>query len=150
MSAVLALRQATPDDRAFLWELQRTALRAVVEATWGWDEAFQARHFEENFDPTDRSIVRVDGADAGVLCVRVREDHLFLSNVALLPRHQGRGLGAQLVRMVLADGERRALPVRLQVLKANRARRLYERLGFVVCGESETHFQMIAGGPAER
>jgi ribosomal protein S18 acetylase RimI-like enzyme len=150
MSAVLALRQATPDDRAFLWELQRTALRAVVEATWGWDEAFQARHFDEHFDTADRSIVRVDGADAGVLCVRVREDHLFLSNVALLPRHQGRGLGAQLVRMVLAEGERRGLPVRLQVLKANRARRLYERLGFVVCGESETHFQMVAVRQAER
>lgn len=146
----LALREATPDDRAFLWELQRTALRAVVEATWGWDEAFQARHFDEHFDTTDRSIVRVDGADAGVLCVRVREDHLFLSNVALLPRYQGHGLGTRIVHMVLAEGERRALPVRLQVLKANRARRLYERLGFVVCGESETHFQMIAGRQAGR
>jgi ribosomal protein S18 acetylase RimI-like enzyme len=80
----------------------------------------------------------------------VREDHLFLSNVALLPRYQGRGLGTQLVRMVLAEGERRALPVRLQVLKANRVRRLYERLGLAVCGESETHFQMVRGRQAER
>ncbi|MHC4780253.1 MAG: N-acetyltransferase [Planctomycetota bacterium] len=34
------------------------------------------------------------------------------------------------------------LPVRLQVLKVNPARHLYERLGFRCCCETKTHLRM--------
>jgi ribosomal protein S18 acetylase RimI-like enzyme len=136
----------TTNDREFLWEVHRTALRPAVEATWGWDEAFQIRYFAEHFATSDRFIVCVDGVDAGVLHFTVKEDHLFLVTIALLPSHQGRGLGSTLVNMVLEEGGRRNLPVRLQVLKANRARKLYERLGFEPYGESETHVHMERAG----
>ena len=136
------LREATQADRDFLWGVQRRAMRPVVEATWGWDEAFQARHFAERFATVDWFIVSVDGADVGALRFTVQGDHVFLANVALLPEHQGRGIGTQLVNIVLEEANRLNLSVRLQVLKANRARRLYERLGFQVYGESETHVLM--------
>jgi ribosomal protein S18 acetylase RimI-like enzyme len=139
---VLELRAAASQDREFLWEVHRTALRPAVEATWGWDEAFQMQYFAEHFTTTDRFIVSVDGVDAGVLQFTVKADHLFLTSVALLPEHQGRGLGTDLVNMVLAEGRRHNLPVRLQVLKVNRAKKLYERLGFEAYGESETHVHM--------
>jgi GNAT superfamily N-acetyltransferase len=87
--------------------------------------------------------VVVDGVDVGILCVTRREDHLFLGKVALLPPYQGRGVGTELVKTVLDQGRGLALPVRLQVLKANRARALYERLGFAECGETETHYLMV-------
>jgi ribosomal protein S18 acetylase RimI-like enzyme len=81
-----------------------------------------------------------------VLQFTVKGDHLFLATVALLPEHQGRGIGTDLVNMVLAEGRRHNLPVRLQVLKVNRARKLYERLGFKAYGESETHVHMERAG----
>ena len=127
---MLELRAAASSDREFLWEVHRTALRPVVEATWGWDETFQAHYFAEHFTTSDRFIVCVDGVDAGVVQFTAKVDHLFLASVALLPEHQGRGIGTDLVKMVLAEGRRRNLPVRLQVLKVNRAKKLYERLGF--------------------
>jgi len=89
---VLELRAAASHDRAFIWEVHRTALRPAVEATWGWDEAFQLHYFAEHFTTSDRFIVCVDGVDAGVLQFTVKADHLFLATVALLPEHQGRGL----------------------------------------------------------
>lgn len=58
------------------------------------------------------------------------------------PDHQGRGLGTELLRRVLARADARRLPVRLQVLKGNPARRLYRRLGFVDAAETETHHVM--------
>jgi len=143
---VLELRAAASHDREFLWEVHRTALRPAVEATWGWDEAFQLHYFAEHFTTSDRFIVCVDGVDAGVLQFTVKEDHLFLASVALLPEHQGRGIGTDLVNMVLAEGRRHNLPVRLQVLKVNRAKKLYERLGFEAYGESETHVHMERAG----
>lgn len=139
---MLQLRAATSGDREFLWEVHRTALRPAVEATWGWDETFQAHHFAEHFTTTDRFIVCVDGMEAGVIQFTAKDDHLFLASIALLPEHQGRGTGTELVNMVLADGRRRNLPVRLQVLKVNRAKKLYERLGFEAYGETDTHVLM--------
>ena len=139
---LLELRSAAEDDREFLWEVHRTALRLPVEATWGWDEAFQFKYFAEHFATSDRFIASVDGVDAGVLHFAIKGDHLFLATVALLPEHQGRGIGTALLNLVLAEGRRHNLPVRLQVLKVNRAVKLYERLGFEIYGESETHLHM--------
>jgi hypothetical protein len=42
----------------------------------------------------------------------------------------------------MALSEQRRIPVRLQVLKVNPARQLYERLGFCVTGGDEFRHQM--------
>jgi len=56
---------------------------------------------------------------------------------------KARGVGTSVVRDVMHQASRLGLPLRLQVLKANRARRLYERLGFREVAETPTHFQMM-------
>jgi ribosomal protein S18 acetylase RimI-like enzyme len=145
------LRGATEADREFLWSLHALAMRGPVERTWGWDEDFQKGYFEENFDPDERQIVVVDGRDAGVLQTERSEDSLFLANVEILPAFQGRGVGTGIVRDLLAEARARDLPVTLQVLKENpRARRLYERLGFVVTGETETRVHLMSTADASK
>jgi len=140
---VVDLRPADDQDRELLWLIQCQSLRPAVEATWGWYEALQRRHFEEHYHDCVRQIIRVDGADAGMVAVEVRPDHVFLRNIALLPQFQARGVGTSVVRDVMHQASRLGLPLRLQVLKANRARRLYERLGFREVAETPTHFQMM-------
>lgn len=137
------LRPATDGDRSFFWQVHHTALRAPVEATWGWDDTFQERYFNESFSTSDHSVVIVDGVAAGFICVIPQHDYLYLAKIALLPDYQGKGLGTELVRTVLDQARRLGLPVRLQVLKANRARALYERLGFTEWGETNTHYLMV-------
>lgn len=138
-----ALRPAIERDYELLWEIQRTALGPWVAATWGWDEAFQRAYFDEHFDHRSFQIVRIEGADAGFLSYETRDDHVYLSNIALLPPYQGRGIGEEIARFVIERANARDLPVRLQVLRSNPARRFYERLGFRVVGETPTHFQMV-------
>ena len=140
---VVTLRPAGEDDRHLLWLIQCQSLRPAIEATWGWDEALQRRHFEDHWGVCGREIIRIDGADAGMLSVEIRPDHVFLRNIALLPQFQARGIGTKVVRDVMDHASRLGLPVRLQVLKVNRARRLYERLGFREVAETPTHYQMV-------
>jgi ribosomal protein S18 acetylase RimI-like enzyme len=59
-----------------------------------------------------------------------------------LPSHQGAGLGTLLLYSLLGEADAARAPIRLRVLRTNPARRLYERLGFAVAGESATHFLM--------
>jgi ribosomal protein S18 acetylase RimI-like enzyme len=78
----------------------------------------------------------------GVFRVERREDSIFLSNIGIRPAYQGRGIGTKLIQDLLDEGRARGVPVELRVLKVNPARDLYERLGFTVTEEFETHWQM--------
>lgn len=147
-SSTYSLRQATGDDLAFLYDLHRTTIREAVEAIWGWDEGFQRRRFREQFDPAGMQIIVVDGHDVGVLQVEEWGDELFLGLIEIARSYQGQGLGTRVIKEVLAVAHAERRPVSLHVLKTNlRARRLYERLGFVVDEEREERVVMRAEPP---
>jgi GNAT superfamily N-acetyltransferase len=69
---------------------------------------------------------------------------VWLDTVEIAPEHQGRGLGSAIVHAVLEEARSRDRPVGLQVNRANRARQLYERRGFVEVDTTETHYLMRA------
>jgi ribosomal protein S18 acetylase RimI-like enzyme len=71
-----------------------------------------------------------------------READYLLGEFYLLPRFHRRGIGSRLMRRMLATADAEGLPVRLQVIKINPAKALYERHGFRVHGETATHFLM--------
>jgi putative hydrolase of the HAD superfamily len=138
------LRAATDADYRFLYDLHVATLRAYVEQTWGWDEAYQKAYFQEHFEPARRRVIVVDGQDVGVLQVKRTEAEVVLQNIRIAPAWQRRGLGTAIIQDILAQAQRDGLPVALRVLKVNPAKRLYERLGFVVIGETPTHYKMRA------
>jgi ribosomal protein S18 acetylase RimI-like enzyme len=138
------LRAATARDADDIYQLRVAGLRDYVTAIWGWDETAQAARFAARFDPARYQVVVVTGRDVGAIAVEWREDHVLLADIEIAPAWRGRGLGAALVGTVLTESRRRELPVVLQVLRGNPARRLYERLGFRVIAENDSHFQMRA------
>lgn len=140
------LRQATHNDHDFLYHLHIATIRDAVEATWGWDEEFQRRYFEEHWDPGPRQIIVVEGQDVGVVQVEMYQDEIFLALIEVAPEWQGKGIGSTVIRDVQAQAREAGLPLTLHVLKANpKARRLYERLGFVVVEEREERVVMRWG-----
>jgi len=136
------LRPATHDDYNFLYRLHVAAMQYLVAQVWGWDDARQEQFFVDHFDPSGSRIVVVNGVDAGTVAIEWREDAAFIRGIEILPDYQGCGLGTAVLREVIAEAAARDLPVTLQVLKINHARRLYERLGFAITGETETHYLM--------
>lgn len=137
-----SLRPATEDDFELQWELHRTTMRDYIEQTWGWDDEQQLKFQRERFVPEQMQVIQVDGEDAGLLLVQRRDDAIVLASIKIAPEHQSRGVGSQIIEEILAEAEERGLPVELRVLKVNPARGLYERLGFAVVEETETHYRM--------
>jgi len=141
------LRVATPADVDLLYAIHSMAMRSYVIATWGnWDDAWQTAYFSDHFPP-DRQVIEVGGEAAGFLDLERRDDCYFVANVELSPQHQRHGTGTALLGQVIERAASEGLPVALQVLKVNPARRLYERLGFRLTGETDTHFLMRTGDP---
>ncbi len=140
--SLLTLRTATEADRELLRSLHHACFRRWVEPVWGWDEADQDRRFDAAFTTTSRVIVELAGEPVGTLRTS-RGRGLVVDDIEVEPGHQGRGIGTRLLRRVLAEADREGVPVRLRVLRASRARRLYERLGFAVEGSTDTHLLMV-------
>jgi len=133
-------RQITNNDLEFLWKLHNLALKDYVAQTWDWDEDWQRLDFTEKFNPADGKIIVVVGVDAGFWRTIERETETLLVSIRILPEFQNRGIGTKIIKNLLNESKN---PVRLQVLKVNPARRLYEKLGFEIFDETETHFKMI-------
>ena len=144
---VLNFRPATPGDAEFLYQLLKATMREYVDQTWGWEEEWQRAYFHMRFDPAKNQILVLDDQDIGVISVEWREDVVHLSTLYILPAYQGRGIGTQLLTDLQAAAFREGLPMTLRVLKANPAKRLYERLGFVVVEEEEVRYTMKATPP---
>lgn len=142
--AGIELRPATRDDLAFAFDALRAAMRDYVAATWGaWDDPHQRELFAPSFDLRTHRILRCDGEDAGVLAIEEKVQSVHLARIFLLPRFQRRGVGTRVVRALTDVARQRGQPVELTVLRVNDpARRFYERLGFSVVGETQTHFHM--------
>ncbi len=120
--------------------MKKAALGEYIEQTWGWDEVFQHDFHVREYDPTTTEIITWQGTDVGWMEVERGSDNLFLSGIYILPEYQSRGVGSALIGQIIREAKETQLPLMLQVLKVNpRARALYEKLGFVVTGESETH-----------
>jgi ribosomal protein S18 acetylase RimI-like enzyme len=140
--AMYELRPVTLDDYDLIYRIHVDAMRDVVTQQYGWNESIVSAMFRDWFRPTIIQLILVDGQPAGLLAVRREPTEFYLSNIEIVPAYQGRGLGTAVVHGVLDEARRAGLPVSLQVLKINRARRLYERLGFAAFDETETHYLM--------
>jgi ribosomal protein S18 acetylase RimI-like enzyme len=135
-----SLRPIRPEDEELLYRVYASTrveeLRAVP-----WADAekaaflhmqFEAQHryYQENYTSSVFDVVMVDGAPAGRLYVARWPEELRVIDVALLPEFRGRGVGAALLGSLCAEAAAKGLPVRIHVERGNRARSLYERLGF--------------------
>jgi ribosomal protein S18 acetylase RimI-like enzyme len=88
-----------------------------------------------------RRVWLTSGELACLLGLSGRGDHLYLSRIEVLPEVQGRGVGTTVMEGLMRQGR----TIRLRVFTNNaRARRFYEKLGFIVDLESkdEHHLSM--------
>jgi ribosomal protein S18 acetylase RimI-like enzyme len=141
----IRLRPATPADDEFLYDLHRRTLGDVIEATWGpWDDAVQRRFHRAWFRPETIEVVLVDGRRAGMLQAGPDAAGTFyISRIEVAREVQGRGIGTTLLcRLVDRARVAGAPAVELHVLQLNRARELYERLGFQVIAEEPPKLRM--------
>jgi ribosomal protein S18 acetylase RimI-like enzyme len=148
----ITLRPVVESDQNFLFDVYASTRRDEVSA-WGWElpqqDAFlkmqwtaQWRSYEMQTTNASHDVILCDGEPIGRLLVTRSPHEIHLVDISLLPTKRNNGIGTQLIRNLLEEGETRGLPVRLEVLQANPAVLLYERLGFVNVGESGFYFRM--------
>jgi ribosomal protein S18 acetylase RimI-like enzyme len=148
----VSLRPEIVDDEPFLYRVYASTRIEELAAT-GWSEAvkdsflrmqyaaqrsaYSASHRRASFD-----VVLVEGEAAGRLYVDRGPDAIQVIDIALLPKHRGLGVGTQLFRALLAEAGAGGRRVTLNVERSNRARGLYERLGFRMVRDGEVYVDL--------
>ena len=125
-------RRAHESDRTFIEDVHVAALGPVALVGYGWTAQRLRAQFQEEVDLANCEIISVDGRDAGYVSIENRGQFWYIDAFAIGLKFQKQGVGSAALRQLL-DGVG-MVPVRLSVLKVNRARSLYARLGFRVIG----------------
>lgn len=134
--------EKTDESFEFALAVKRDALGPHIAERWGWDDELQRKQQADGWAAlTFFRIVR-DGASIGTVSLEEASDHLTLIGFYILPSFHRKGIGTEVLVKILSEANAKRLPVRLRCLKWNPALALYTRHGFVVTGETDTHFRM--------
>ena len=100
--------------------------------------ATQQDHIERILYCFDNAqLIFLDGRRIGLLKVVEDSEKIELVQIQLEPSQQGKGIGREVINSIIDKAFRERKPLFLSVLKGNRARKLYERLGFRKVKETE-------------
>ncbi|MCG8569204.1 MAG: GNAT family N-acetyltransferase [Spirochaetes bacterium] len=131
-------------DKNWIYLLNSLCYHDLVKQQFGkWDEKQQKNFFENKWNKQQYKIIEYSNLSIGVVAVIDKEDHFFLSEILIHPEHQNQGHGTQIISHIIDNCRKIKKDLKLQVLKANHAKNLYQRLGFVKYDETETHYKMI-------
>ena len=137
----LTRRQAAESDVPFLMRLRRESMDEHLSATGAsTSESDHLARLRYRFDCAE--VLLQDAKPVGLLKVSRDGQDWKVIQIQLLSELQGQGLGAKLLKQVITEAVAAGASLTLSVLKANPARSLYERLGFVVESESEYEYNM--------
>ena len=133
LAGAVQLRNAEAFDVEFIYRVVETTMRTYVEQIWGsFSEDYNRKNVAELLGAGIYSVIQVEGQDIGALAVERHPTHIQLTQIYIVPSHQGRGIGTLLVRELSREARESRRPLRLRVLSGNPARKLYEREGFQV------------------
>lgn len=138
---LVRLRPVEPADEEFLLRVYAGS-RADEMALVPWNEeqklAFVRSQFEaqraqygERFPDAEYSVILYRGSPAGRLWIGRTPEQIRLLDIAILREFQNQGIGAALLKRLVAESEQSGLPLRHMVFKLNDAAlRFYQRFGF--------------------
>lgn len=156
MNHSITLRPATIDDEPFfynLYKLSRVEEFAIAQLTEMQFEAlmrmqYSARKmsYEGNYPEAKHDIVVVDGVDAGQIWVNRDDTQLRVIDISIAGAFQNQGIGAALMRDLIAQAREAALPLRCSIATNNPGSlRFHQRLGFRITTGDEMYYEMEFG-----
>jgi ribosomal protein S18 acetylase RimI-like enzyme len=142
----MTLRPCNAHDTEFLFRVYASSREREMSAVIDWDsgqkEAFlrdqfrlQHHHYQTHYPNARYDVIERNGEAVGRFYVERMRNEIRIMDIALLPEHRGQGIGRALLEEVLEEATRVGKFVSLHVEDDNPAKRLYERMGFVVAGE---------------
>jgi GrpB-like predicted nucleotidyltransferase (UPF0157 family)/ribosomal protein S18 acetylase RimI-like enzyme len=133
----VTLSPARFEDLEALVAIRIAAMRESLERMGRFDPQRARARLADGFAPDCTRHIQFDGARVGFVTVELRAGELCLDHLYIRPEYQGLGIGAEILAIVFAEADQRALPVRVGALRGSGSNRFYARHGFTLVAETE-------------
>jgi ribosomal protein S18 acetylase RimI-like enzyme len=138
----VTLLPAASGDYEFARETYYATMRWIIERLFGWDQIEQDASFARQFKLGEVRLIMADGVRAGWIQTQTGETSITLGQFYIIPALQRRGIGTQVLRMVIRAAHDQGKSIIVPVVKFNPAKRLYDRHGFRIAREDEYKYYM--------
>jgi len=153
-AAPLALSPASDDDFEAMLSLRMAAMHESLQRLGRFDPQRARERLGRAFEPTHSRHILLGGERVGFVVLlpvpAPAPDHLVLDHLYVAPQAQRQGVGSWVMAQVLAEADRRGLPVRVTALKLSDANRFYQRHGFELQHASEWDLHYLRPVPDDR
>lgn len=148
----LFLRPAVKEDEPFLRKLAYDHFYEILCA-WAWDEATrdkllkiqidgQRTSYSAQFPNAIHGIIMLENRAIGRLLLDRGIEFTTVVDIVIVKEKRGAGVGTWLLRALCTEADLTNTRMRLHVRVQNRAKNLYERLGFHKIGGDEITLEM--------
>lgn len=128
-----------------LYKIKKEGFKWYVEKIYGWNEEVQINFFKNFIEEhrNDIKVIKFEGKIIGIFTNYNSEDNEnFIDLFCIDKKYQGKGIGTKILEEQLKKDKENKVNTVLQVFKENKARFLYEKVGFKIYEETETHYKM--------
>ncbi len=134
-------RPATENDLPFLLQLRHETMDAhIAAAGLVLSEDENRERVRHRLDCAE--IILLHDESVGMLKVSRDTQPWKILQLQISSSAQGMGMGGEILAVLIKEAQAAGAELALSVLKANHARNLYERAGFVVVAETDLEFEM--------
>jgi len=149
---MIRLKSITAEDIDFLRQVYASSRTEEMQLT-GWDATqisefismqfnAQHQHYIKYYPNAKMDVIYVDARPAGRLYVERTSKEIRLMDICLLPEFRKSGIGTYLMQRLIDDAKKDDLLISLHVEKNNSSKEFYDRLGFQVIEDRQTHWFM--------
>lgn len=136
----VTLREATPEDLPFLYDVAVRAMRPVLQASNKPDPTFEEykERYKEKSESETIQIIQYEGGDVGRLRVVRTKESIYIGGFQILPEFQSIGIGSEVMKNLMKESDETKIPILLEVSNSNpKAKAFYDRLGFKFVGSEK-------------
>ncbi|MEK8027798.1 MAG: hypothetical protein RLY78_596 [Pseudomonadota bacterium] len=126
----LSLQPACDDDFEALLSLRLAAMSESLQRLGSYDPQRARERLSRAFEPSHTRHIVCAGERVGLVVVLPKDGHLVLDHLYIAPSAQRMGIGAWVMRQVLAEADAHGLPVEVSALKLSEADQFWRRHGF--------------------
>ena len=137
----LQYRKATEEDIDFLFDLRtKTMTEHYISSHLPTDKESTLQRILYHFEKAN--IITLNNEPIGLLKINKAENHIEILQIQIDPKFQGKGIGKSILKDIIDEASVTQKPVRLSVLKTNKAQTLYVVLGFKIIAEDQHSYMM--------
>ena len=140
----MEFRKCKYSDADYILKLKELCIKWYIEIIYGWNTKVQREKtiHELQKHKDDMRILIKDGKDIGVTTFYEENNQYVVGLIMIHPEYQGEGLGSKIIKEYIDLAKKSNKKIKIKVYKENPAKRLYERLGFKIYNEDDTHLYL--------